>query len=630
MASSQPPGAAPHRLCAGRPWRYPPAEATAQGLPILFAEAPVFTTRPEITGTFGMVASTHWLATAVGMSVLERGGNAFDAAAATAFTLQVAEPHLNGPGGDAPIIIHSARTGTQHVICGQGPAPAAATTAHFAGLGLDLIPGTGLLPAVVPGAFGAWCTMLRDHGTWELKDVLNYAIGYAQNGTPLVPRIPATIESVRPLFEAEWPSSAEVFLPGGNTPTVEALFARPALAATYRRICDEAVGDSREARIEAGRRAWYEGFVAEAIDTFFRTEVLDASGRRHAGLLTGQDMAGWTTRMEAPVRFDYHGHTVLKCGAWSQGPAFLQQLALLAGFDIAAMDPLGADFAHTVIECAKLAFADREAFYGDPDFCDVPLDTLLSPAYNDARRKLVTPQASMDLRPGTVNGQSPWVDHDSHIRGEMLTRALGAGEPTVARLGVIGADTVHIDTIDRWGNMVSATPSGGWLQSSPVVPGLGFPMGTRGQMFWLRDGLPNSLVPGKRPRTTLSPSFALRDGKPWMAFGTPGGEQQDQWSLIFFIRMVHQRLGIQAAIDMPSFHTEHWPSSFWPRIARPGKVVLEGQFGPGVLAALKARGHLAELGPDWSEGRLAAASLQGGIMRAGANARGMQGYAAGR
>ena len=595
----------------------------------------MFTTRPEIAGTFGVVASTHWLATAVGMSVLERGGNAFDAAAAAAFTLQVAEPHLNGPGGDAPIIIHSARTNTQHVICGQGPAPAAATTAHFRDLGLDLIPGTGLLPAVVPGAFGAWCLLLRDHGTWNLPDILEYAIGYARQGVPLVPRIPATIESVRPLFEAEWPTSAAVFLPGGRVPTVDAPFANPALAETYARLCREAVGPTREARIASACNAWYNGFVAEAIDAFFRnTDILDASGRHHRGLLTAQDLAIWSPTVEAPVTFDYEGHTILKCGPWSQGPVLLQQLALLQGFDIAAMDPTGPDvtidFIHTVTECAKLAFADREAFYGDPAFTDVPLETLLSPAYNDARRKLVTPEASMALRPGTVNGQSPWVDHNATSRATELTRAAGAGEPTVARLGVIGADTVHIDVIDRWGNVVSATPSGGWLQSSPVVPGLGFPMGTRGQMFWLHDGLPNSLQPGKRPRTTLSPSMALRGGKPWMAFGTPGGEQQDQWSLTFLLRMVHGRLGIQQAIDMPSFHTEHWPSSFWPRIARPGKLVLEGRLGTAVLDALRARGHQAELGEDWSEGRLSAARKEATMLYAGANPRGMQGYAAGR
>lgn len=592
----------------------------------------MFTTRPEIAGTFGVVASTHWLASAVGMSVLERGGNAFDAAAAAGFTLQIAEPHLNGPGGDAPIIVHSARTGTQHVVCGQGVSPAAATLERFERLGLDLIPGTGLLPAVVPGAFDAWCRMLRDWGTWELPDVLAYAIGYAERGVHLVPRVSATIEGVRPLFEEEWTSSAEVWLRGGRTPAPGSLYANPVLAATYQRVCKEAVGASREARIDAARDAWYRGFVAEAIDRFFRgNEVLDASGRRHGGLLAGEDLAAWQAGVEAPARLDYHGHTVLKTGPWGQGPAFLQQLALLRGFDVGAMDPVGPDFVHTVVECAKLAFADREAYYGDPDFADVPLETLLSAEYNDARRALVGAEASLALRPGTVPGHEAVVDHAAEARADLLTRAPGVGEPTVARLGVIGADTCHVDVIDREGNMVSATPSGGWLQSSPAIPGLGFCMGTRGQMFWLRPGLPNALAPRKRPRTTLSPSFALRDGKPWMAFGTPGGEQQDQWSLIFFLRMVHHGLTIQQAIDMPSFHTEHWPSSFWPRVARPGKLVLEGRFGRAVLDALAARGHRAEMGEPWSEGRLSGARIEAdGQMFTGANPRGMQGYAVGR
>jgi gamma-glutamyltranspeptidase/glutathione hydrolase len=372
--------------------------------------------------------------------------------------------------------------------------------------------------------------------------------------------------------------------------------------------------------------------VAEAVDRFCRnTEVLDVSGRHHRGLLTADDFARWSSSVEAAATYDYHGHTVLKCGPWSQGPAFLQQLALLRGFDVGAMDPFGAEFVHTVVECAKLAFADREAFYGDPDFVSVPLETLLSDGYNEERCKLVERTASLALRPGAVPGYSATVDHDAAGRAFMLGGgAAGAGEPTVARLGVIGADTCHLDVIDRHGNMVSATPSGGWLQSSPVVPELGFCLGTRGQMFWLRDGLPNSLAPGKRPRTTLSPSFALRDGKPWMAFGTPGGEQQDQWSLIFFLRMVHFNLGIQEAIDAPSFHTEHWPSSFWPRVARPGKVVIEGRFSDSVLAELRERGHKAEKGEDWSEGRLSGARIEGGQMLAGANPRGMQGYAVGR
>jgi gamma-glutamyltranspeptidase/glutathione hydrolase len=593
----------------------------------------MFTTRPEIAGTFGVVASTHWLASGTGMAVLERGGNAFDAAVATAFVLQVAEPHLNGPGGDAPIILHDAKTGRQRVICGQGPSPQAATIAAFEELGLDLIPGTGLLPAVVPGAFDAWCLLLRDWGTWEFPDVLSFALGYARNGIHLVPRISATIESVRPLFETEWTSSAAVYLPRGTVPGPRALFARPALADTWERLCREATGRTREARIDAARRAWYQGFVADQVDRFFRgTEVLDVTGIRHRGLLTAQDFARWSATVEDPVTYDYHGHTVLKCGPWSQGPVFLQQLALLKGFDIAAMEPLGADFIHTVVEAAKLAYADREAYYGDPDFCKVPMSELLSDGYNDERRRLISGTASMALRPGTVPGFAPIVDRDAATRAALLSGDTGgAGEPTVARLGVIGADTCHIDVIDKHGNMVSATPSGGWLQSSPAVPGLGFPMGTRGQMFWLTPGLPNSLEPSKRPRTTLSPSFALRDGKAWMAFGTPGGEQQDQWALTMFLRMVHYNLGLQEAIDAPSFHTEHWPSSFWPRIARPGKVVIEGRYADSVLRDLRSRGHDASKGDDWSEGRLSGARLEpDGQMFAGANPRGMQGYAVGR
>jgi gamma-glutamyltranspeptidase / glutathione hydrolase len=593
----------------------------------------MFTTRPEIAGTFGVVASTHWLASQVGMAVLERGGNAFDAACATAFTLQVAEPHLNGPGGDAPIILHNAQTGTQHVVCGQGVAPQAATLDHFRRLDIDLIPATGLLPAVVPGAFDAWCLLLRDWGTWDLPEILAFAIGYARNGVHIVPRISATIEGVRPLFEREWQSSAAVFLPGGKVPQPGSLFARPALAATYERLCREAVGGTREARIDAARRAWYQGFVAEAVDQFCRdTDVLDVSGRHHRGLLRGDDFARWSATVEAPLAYDYHGHTVLKCGPWSQGPAFLQQLALLRGFDLAAMDPYSADFIHTVVECAKLAFADREAYYGDPNFVRVPIEALLADNYNAQRRRLVERLASLELQPGSIPGYSAVVDYQAANRAHLLAATTaGAGEPTVARLGVIGADTCHLDVIDRHGNMVSATPSGGWLQSSPVVPDLGFCLGTRGQMFWLRTDLPNSLEPGKRPRTTLSPSFALRDGKPWMAFGTPGGEQQDQWSLIFFLRMVHYNMGIQQAIDAPSFHTEHWPSSFWPRIARPGKVVIEGRYDDAILTALRARGHKAEKGEDWNEGRLSAARRESdGQMFAGANPRGMQGYAVGR
>ena len=366
--------------------------------------------------------------------------------------------------------------------------------------------------------------------------------------------------------------------------------------------------------------------------------LLDVTGRRNRGLLTGDDLARWTASVEQPATYDYGDYTVLKCGAWSQGPVLLQQLALLSGLGIADSDPLGVDFIHIVVECAKLAFADREAYYGDPNFADVPLRHLLSDAYNAERRQLVGSESSNELRPGQIAGYTADVDArksrpgaGENSGGVGEPTVAGVGEPTMARLGAVRADTCHIDVIDRWGNIVSATPSGGWLQSSPVIPELGFCLSTRGQMFSLTPSHPNSLAPNKRPRTTLSPSFALRDGKPWMTFGTPGGDQQDQWSLIFFLRMVDHEMQIQEAIDAPSFHSEHWPASFWPRTAIPGKLVIEGRYGSQVRDQLARRGHKVELNGDWSEGRLSAARIElDGQMFAGANARGMQGYAAGR
>src|SRR6266849_9723281 len=371
---------------------------------------PGFTTRPEIRGTFGVVATTHWIASSVAMSVLEKGGNAFDAAVAGGFTLQVVEPHLNGPLGEAPVLVYSAKTRRCDMICGQGVAPAAATIAKFRELGLDLIPGTGLLAAAVPGAFDAWMRLLHDYGTMPLAEILAPAIGYAQNGYPMAPRISETIAVVADMFRRYWPSSAAVYLPGGAPPVPGRLFRNPALAAMYHRVLDEAGGGSRERQIEGARAAWYRGFVAEAIDRFCRVEkVMDSSGRRHSGLLTADDMARWEAPVEAPLTFEYRGYTVAKGGPWSQGPVLLQQLALLQGFDLDGLDPLGPDFVHIVVECAKLAFADREAWYGDPGFVDVPMRTLLGAAYNDARRKLVGDGASLELRPGRPDGRMPRV-----------------------------------------------------------------------------------------------------------------------------------------------------------------------------------------------------------------------------
>src|SRR5712692_966599 len=548
-----------------------------------------FTTRPEIEGTFGVVVSTHWIATAVGMSVLERGGNAFDAAVATAFTLQVVEPHLNGPGGDVPLILNDVRKGRTEVICGQGPAPAKATIAHYRNLGLDMVPGTGLLAACVPGTFDTWMMLLRDYGTMRLGDVLAPAISYAREGHPLVERAHATIATVAELFSRHWPTSAAVYLPGGKVPATGTLFTNKTLAETYRRILREAesAGGDRVREIEAARKTWSQGFVAEAIDRFCRTqEVMDTSGTPHRGVLAGDDIARWHAHIEAPLAYDYGRYTVCKPGPWAQGPVMLQQLALLKGFDFDDADPTSADFVHLLVECSKLAYADREKFYGDPDFAEVPMATLLSDAYNDERRKLVTRQASLELRPGSVKGFGAVVKLIREDGPRRAVGGMGAGEPTVGRIGEMRGDTVHFDIVDQAGNMISATPSGGWLQSSPVIPELGFCLGTRAQMFWLEEGHPAALAPGKRPRTTLSPTLVGRGSDPYLAWGSPGGDQQDQWTTQFFLRHVH--------------------------------------------AGLKRRGHVIEVGPDWSEGRLTAAAREGRRRRAAANPRGMQGYAAGR
>jgi gamma-glutamyltranspeptidase/glutathione hydrolase len=592
-----------------------------------------FTTRPELCGTFGAVSSTHWLGTTVAMAVLEKGGNAFDAAAACGFVLQIVEPHLNGPGGDVPIIAKSASADEPVVICGQGPSPALATIERYHALGLDMVPGTGLLPAVVPGAFDAWMLLLRDFGTLPLEEILSYAIGYAERGFPLLARAVSSIIPVADLFRDEWPSSAQVWLPGGAVPRHDRLFTTPGIAETYRRLLTEAksVGGDRIAQIEAARKAFYGGFVAEAIDRFYSSEVLfDTTGRRNGGLLRGDDLAGWSASIEKTVSRDFAGLTIHKTGPWGQGPVMLQQLALLSQFDIAAMDPLGAEFAHTIIESAKLAFADREAFYGDPSASDIPLDLLISDEYARERAKLIGPDASLELRASHLDGASERLAKIAARAGSEEPVGPGGGEVTFAPVPAIEGDTVHLDVIDRFGNMVSATPSGGWLQSSPAIPELGFSISTRGQMFWLDEGLPSSLRPKTRPRTTLSPTLIMKEGAPHLAIGTPGGDQQDQWPLTVLLRHHLHRYALQRSIDAPMFHAKHWPGSFYPRDYELGRVLMEDRYGKEVIDQMRDRGHKVSVMDPWSLGRVCAVGRRDGLYHAAATPRHMQSYAIAR
>ncbi|WP_132047767.1 gamma-glutamyltransferase [Curtobacterium sp. PhB136] len=630
-----------------------------------------------------MAASTHWLATSTAQAVLERGGNAFDAAVAGAFVLHVVEPHLNGPGGDMTAVFATAEEQVPTVLTGQGPAPAGATPSHFRAEGLDLVPGAGALAAAVPGAVDGWLLLLRDHGTWELGDVLSFGIGYARDGHPVAPRVVATIATVRGLFQDHWPSSADRWLPGGSVPAPGDVIRNETWASVLDRLVDAGSGrPDRVARIDAARDAWAEGFVAEAIDRFVRSPHRHASGTDHAGVIRAEDMAAFRASYEPATTAEFRGRTIAKTGPWGQGPALLQTLRLLEPLDDALLDPSTVAGAHTIVEAQKLALADREVYYGDGD---VPMDELLSDAYTDARRALIGERASHDLRPGSVSvapGELPPLRETYTPRGEPVAGVgeptvpgargdavagtvedqpvagterdqpvAGAerdqpvavpaeddpltedrGEPIVMETGETRGDTCHIDVVDRWGNIVSATPSGGWLQSSPTIPELGFCLGTRMQMTWLEEGTASTLRPGERPRTTLTPTLVLRDGEPVMALGSPGGDQQDQWQLLFLLRTIVGGYSPQQAIDAPALHTTSFPGSFWPRTWTPGGVVVEDRLGDDVIAGLEELGHVVTRAGDWALGRLSCVTRDPatGVLGAAANPRGAQGHATGR
>nr|WP_181436405.1 gamma-glutamyltransferase [Curtobacterium sp. MCBD17_008] len=604
-----------------------------------------------------MTASTHWIATATAQSVLERGGNAFDAAVAGAFVLHVVEPHLNGPGGDLTAVFATAADPAPVVLVGQGPAPAAATPEHFRAEGLDLVPGAGALAAAVPGAVDAWLLLLRDHGTWELADVLAPAIGYARDGHPVSAGVVRTIGAVADLFRDHWPTSAERWLPGGAPPVTGDVVRNEPLAAVFDRLVDAGAGAGDEAdggrasRIDAARREWAEGFVATTIDAFVRQPHRHSSGTDHAGVIRAGDLAAFRATTEPATTVTFRGHMIAKTGPWGQGPALLQTLRMLEPLDDERLDPSTELGAHTIVEALKLALADRDAYYGDGT---VPLDVLLADAAVAERRALIGDTASDAFRPGSVPGVEPVLPP---LRTSYdVTGAAGVGEPTVpgARRGPVDeraevpvedrgepfvapdgdtrGDTCHIDVVDRWGNIVSATPSGGWLQSSPTIPELGFCLGTRLQMTWLEEGTASTLRPGERPRTTLTPTLVLRDGVPVAALGSPGGDQQDQWQLLFLLRWIVGGYTPQQAIDAPALHTTSFPGSFWPRTWDPAGLVVEDRLGDDVVAGLEARGHVVTRAGDWSLGRLCCVTRDPstGVLGAAANPRGAQGYAAGR
>ena len=569
---------------------------------------------PLIMGRRAILATEHYLSAAAGAGIFARGGNAIDAAVAATFVEGVVNPHMHTIGGEAPMLIYSASARRVVAINGNMMAPARATIEHYRSLGVELIPGAGLLAAGVPAAFDALVTALGEFGTKTLAEVIEPALELAADGFPMHAGLSgidasdqefyagagASIRQNAKHFLNKWPSSARVYMPDGKVPRPGAVIKNPALANFFKRALDAEAGAKnrgRKSALDAARERFYRGDIAREIVAWS-----DANG----GLLAAPDLAGFTTRIEAPVSADYRGVTVFKCGPWSQGPLFLQQLKLLEGFDLAAKGHNSADYIHSVIEAAKLSFADREAYYADPEFVDVPIDALLSERYASIRRELIEPhRASMEQRPGDPRAM----------------RALRGAAPDTRPWG---SGTIHVTAADRDGNMIAVTASGGWIPSSPVIDALGFPLGTRMQTFFLDEHHPNALKPGKRPRTTLSPSIAMRKGEPYLAFGTPGGDQQDQWTLQFFLNVIDFGMDLQTAIEAPKFSTPHFPATFYPHGSIPGVLRIEDRISSEVRDQLAARGHKIEVKPPWSEGHVLAVEINTttGVLAGGADPRG--------
>jgi gamma-glutamyltranspeptidase/glutathione hydrolase len=577
-------------------------------------------TRPVVRGRHLVVSCGHYLAALAGMRMRDHGGNAIDAGVAMAFCQAVLESQSYGFGGEVPILIYSARDRRVVAINGNMRAPRAATIEWFRERGIELIPDDGFLPAGVCAVADALITALDRYGRLSLKVVLGPAIELAAGGFPIYETMRNQIVLHAARFRAEWPSSAALLLPGGDVPALGDVWRNPDLARTFERLVEaehNARARGRHAALRAARDRFYKGDITHEIVAFQReTRVRDANGFESSGLLTEEDFAEFETQIEAPVSVHYRGYDVCKCGPWTQGPVFLQQLNILEGYDLNALGLNSADYIHVVTETAKLAFADRDRYYGDPEFARVPLAGLLSKAYAAARRGLIDrDKASLEQRPG-----NPYPYQDE------------AREPDLAEVsgGAWDTGTTGTRAVDEEGNMFSATPSGAWFRSSPIIPGLGFCLSTRGQMFRLDDpDHPAALRPRKRPRTTLTPSLVMKDGAPYMVFGTPGGDQQDQWTLQFFLNVIDFGMDLQDAIDAPSFHTNHFPSSFYPRRPSPGEIVVEARVPAAVRDDLAARGHVVRTVAGWSLNFTTAVAYHGGrgVIEGGASSRGERNYA---
>ena len=549
---------------------------------------------PRLMGTHGAVAANSYLSVNAAVDILKSGGNAFDAAVAATLVEGVVNPQMHTMGGECPMLVRLAGESRVISVNGNTAAPAKATPEAYLSRGLKDVPDEGILAAGVPAAFSALMTALSRWGTMSLREVSTHARELAAKGFPMHSGLRSShkygLTVLRDKFLGQWPATGRLYIPGGRVPEIGEPVRNPAYARVLEYLASE----------KSPLDAFYKGDIAAEIARF---------SQERDGLLAREDLAGFETRLEEPARLRFRDTELYKCGFWTQGPAELQTLALMSRFDLDAMGPASPDYCHLLIEAMKLAFADREQYYGDPEQTMVPAEILLSDEYSARRAGLIDlRRASEDLRPGDARRNAALLPEDERL----TPKSWGPG-------------TVHVDVVDAKGNMASFTPSGAWLMSSEVIESLGFPLSVRMMTFYLGpQHHPNVVAPGRRPRTTLTPSLAFRNGRPWMTFGTMGGDNQGQWLLQFFLYRAAFGMTIQEAIEAPKLSTEHFPGFFAPHEGFPNRVRIEPRFGSKVLEELRRRGHVLDVAPDWSEGFVSAAQIdeESGRLEAGCDPRG--------
>jgi gamma-glutamyltranspeptidase/glutathione hydrolase len=550
------------------------------------------------------------------MRLFYKGGNAVDVGVATTFAAAVCEFSHIGFGGEAPILIRT-RDGKVHAIAGVGTMPKLATADFFRQRRLQpgeimsapekgglkgMVPVAGLMPALVPGMVDAELVALREYGTKSFSEAIAPAIDLADGMGIDETRAGAIERNVR-FFEL-WPSSMHVFLPSDHVPMPGEIFRQPDLARTLRSMAEAekkalASGASSTAAIDAVRDYFYRGDIARRIDAF---------SKQNQGLLRYEDMAAFHLEPEDPVSTTFQDVQVFKPGFWSQGPSLIEALNILEGYDLRAMRWNSAEYLHTLVEALKLAYADRDTYYGDPKFVKIPADRLLSKDYAAVRRKLIAAVASLDFRPGQIGPHPPQHPSEAEMVHFKIDNAL------------LARDTTCVDVIDKDGIMFSSTPSGAWLPS--VIAGdTGISLTQRAQSFLLIPGHPNELAGGKRPRITLSPTLVLKEGKPYLALSTPGGDNQDQSLLQILLDVVEFGMNAEQAIEAPRFQTRHLVSSFDNHAMNPGDLLLDERINPATAAELAERHHRVGTRSRWSSG--AAPVLirvtPGGVIEAGAD-----------